>query len=304
MPPSGFQTADRLVTTLNVSTTFMVRLIPPIAPTIGLAPFASPIVATQVPVDFMFTGSATSSQAPIAVVQYKVEGGEFANAVNASGNWSQFNIRLPLPPTAGGPDHVLTIRAIDTFGTSAKSRSPSPFTPSRQSSFRPAATRPSPARRPPRRSRAGRGSSRSRTNADIGTSSSARVFDPLWMLTRQWQMGEFQAEDAGTPVQARVRATTATLCRRFSGELPKPSVSPAPVPIAAQAYNPAQTPLEVLVERRRMRANDEKDARMLTFAVESGLHFLRMLESQALSKYRPVFITKLALQPLAHDHSP
>ena len=28
----------------------------PIAPTIGLAPFASPIVATQVPVDFMFTG--------------------------------------------------------------------------------------------------------------------------------------------------------------------------------------------------------------------------------------------------------
>ena len=137
------------------------------------------------------------------------------------------------------------------------------------------------------------------SNADIGTSSSARVFDPLWMLTRQWQMGEFQAEDAGTPVQARVRATTATLCRRFSGELPKPSVSPAPVPIAAQAYNPAQTPLEVLVERRRMRANDEKDARMLTFAVESGLHFLRMLESQALSKYRPVFITKLALQPLA-----
>ena len=125
------------------------------------------------------------------------------------------------------------------------------------------------------------------------------MFDPLWMLTRQWQMGEFQAEDAGTPVQARVRATTATLCRRFSGELPKPSVSPAPVPIAAQAYNPAQTPLEVLVERRRMRANDEKDARMLTFAVEVGLHFLRMLESQALSKYRPVFITKLALQPPA-----
>ena len=52
-----------------------------------------------------------------------------------------------------------------------------------------------------------------------------------------------------------------------------------------------------------MRANDEKDARMLTFAVESGLHFLRMLESQALSKYRPVFITKLALQPLARPRS-
>ena len=68
----------------------------------------------------MFTGSATSSQAPIAVVQYKVEGGQFANAVNVSGNWSQFSIRLPLPPTAGGPDHVLTIRAIDTFGTTGE----------------------------------------------------------------------------------------------------------------------------------------------------------------------------------------
>ena len=118
------------------------------------------------------------------------------------------------------------------------------------------------------------------------------------MLTRQWQMGEFQAEDAGTPIQARVRATTATLCRRFSGEVPKSVTSP-PTPVPAQPYNPALTPLEVLVERRRMRANDENDARMLTFAVESGLHFLRMIESLALSKYRSVFVTKLALQPPA-----
>ena len=25
----------------------------------------------------------------------------------------------------------------------------------------------------------------------------AEVRDPLWMLTRQWQMGEFQGDDAG-----------------------------------------------------------------------------------------------------------
>ena len=41
-------------------------------------------------------------------------------------------------------------------------------------------------------------------------------FDPLWMLTRQWQMGEFQGEDAGTPVHARVRATSARLARANS----------------------------------------------------------------------------------------
>ena len=292
----------RIVRTIPASTTFMVRLIPPIAPTINVGPFPSPIVASQVPVDFMFTGSAFSPQAPIAVVQYKVEGGSFVNAVNVSGNWSQFNIRLPVPPTAGGPDHVLTIRAIDTFGTTGEiSRpvavQPEPpiiVPPGSDTTFTGAPTTSSVTswtRLEPQC-----------TNADIGTSSSARVFDPLWMLTRQWQMGEFQAEDAGTPIQARVRATASTLCRRFSGELPKPAATPAP--IAAQPYNPAQTPLEVLVERRRMRANDEKDGRMLTFAVEAGLHFLRMLESQAMSKYRQVFITRLALQPLTTVSSP
>jgi hypothetical protein len=44
------------------------------------------------------------------------------------------------------------------------------------------------------------------SDADIGASSNARLFDPLWLMTRQWQLGEFQAEDAGSPVQvARTR---------------------------------------------------------------------------------------------------
>jgi len=136
------------------------------------------------------------------------------------------------------------------------------------------------------------------TSVGMLTGLKAPLADPLWLLSRQWQFNEFQGEDAGTPIQARVRATTATLCRRFSGEVPT-AVASAPVAVPAQAYNPAQTPLEVLVERRRMRANDDNDARMLTFAVESGLHFLRMLESLALAKYRSVFVTKLALQPPA-----
>ena len=33
----------------------------------------------------------------------------------------------------------------------------------------------------------------------------ARVADPLWMLTRQWQFGEFEGDDAATPAQALVR---------------------------------------------------------------------------------------------------
>jgi hypothetical protein len=293
-----------VIETLNVSTTFMVRLIPAFPPTINLSPFPSPIVAPQVPLDFVFVGSATGVQGPVTVVQYKVEGGQFANAINVSGNWSQFNIRLPLPPTAGGPDHVLTIRAVDSFGTTGEiskafavqPQPPIVVPPGSDSTFSGAPTTSSVTswtRLEPQSN-----------NADIGTSSSARVFDPLWMLTRQWQMGEFQAEDAGTPIQARVRATAATLCRRFSGELPKPAIpTPAPATVAAQPYDPLRTPLEVLVERRQMRARTPDDARMLTFAVEAGLCFLRMLELQKPSKsYRPAFTKVMPLQapdPLA-----
>jgi hypothetical protein len=36
----------------------------------------------------------------------------------------------------------------------------------------------------------------------------AEVRDALWMLTRQWQMGEFQGDDAGSPIVAKVRIET------------------------------------------------------------------------------------------------
>src|ERR1700757_255232 len=32
----------------------------------------------------------------------------------------------------------------------------------------------------------------------------ARVHDPLWLLGRQWQLGEFEGEDSGTPLTVRV----------------------------------------------------------------------------------------------------
>ena len=96
----------------------MVRLTPPIPPTLTLDTFASPVVVPQVPAPFVFMGSASSSQAKIQRVEYRVEGGEFAPAVDLGGNWARFSVTLPLPPTAGGPDHVLTVRAIDAFGTS------------------------------------------------------------------------------------------------------------------------------------------------------------------------------------------
>src|SRR5262252_8355182 len=56
--------------TLSVTSTLMVRLPSAIVPTINPSPFTSPIVAPTLPLGFVFTGSATSPQAPIVVVQY------------------------------------------------------------------------------------------------------------------------------------------------------------------------------------------------------------------------------------------
>ncbi|HEX6095402.1 MAG TPA: hypothetical protein VF432_03675 [Thermoanaerobaculia bacterium] len=46
----------------------------------------------------------------------------------------------------------------------------------------------------------------------------AEVRDALWMLARQWQMGEFQGDDAGSPIQARIRVTSTRLRKYRGGE--------------------------------------------------------------------------------------
>jgi hypothetical protein len=72
-------------------------------------------------------------------------------------------------------------------------------------------------------------------SADFARSLRAEARDPLWFLTRQWQYGEFEGEDAGSPIDARLAYRTAPLDRYAVGD-------------ATFAYD-AATPLEVRVER-------------------------------------------------------
>jgi hypothetical protein len=65
----------------------------------------------------------------------------------------------------------------------------------------------------------------------------AEVRDALWMLTKQWQMGEFRGDDAGTPVTAKVHLTTTRLTKYRPGGH------------AAEAFED-DVPLEAKVERR------------------------------------------------------
>ena len=59
---------------------------------------------------------------------------------------------------------------------------------------------------------------------DVAAGLAARTADALWLLARQWQVGEFQAEDGGTPIVARWRGhvvgPTRCLLRRRSRPTP------------------------------------------------------------------------------------
>jgi hypothetical protein len=73
--------------------------------------------------------------------------------------------------------------------------------------------------------------------ADFARSMRAEIRDPLWMLARQWQLGEFQADDAGSPVETRLQVESRRLTRF------RPGVAPA------TDFDDA-LPLEATVERR------------------------------------------------------
>ena len=104
--------------------------------------------------------------------------------------------------------------------------------------------------------------------ADMHTALQARVYDPLWMLTRQWQMGEFQGEDTGSPIVAQLRGESARLTRYLPG---RPPVTLQ----AGQPYNPRLQPLEPLIEREPVRPRPGAIAGLVQSA-EAGLHFLRL----------------------------
>ncbi len=96
----------------------------------------------------------------------------------------------------------------------------------------------------------------------------ARVHDPLWLLARQWQLGEFEGEDAGSPLTVRVVTSTRAIDRWApSGEVQGLALGQAP-----------QDLLEPLVEREPagaaspgLRARAEAGATLLAALDEAKL---------------------------------
>jgi hypothetical protein len=94
----------------------------------------------------------------------------------------------------------------------------------------------------------------------------ARIADPLWLLSRQWQMGEFLGEDAASPVEARVsmEKTQISQLRLRSLEDDRQTV----------VESLPSGPLEAIIEREEVLQGPSVTQR----SIESGLHFLRILD--------------------------
>jgi hypothetical protein len=106
----------------------------------------------------------------------------------------------------------------------------------------------------------------------------ARIHDPLWLLGRQWQFGEFAASDGGSAIVTEVTASVAPLNKLRPGR-------PTPTPRVGN-YSVTGTPLETLVEADDIRALPT--ARM---RVRSGQHFERLLAARNVGRYARAYRT-------------
>lgn len=87
---------------------------------------------------------------------------------------------------------------------------------------------------------------------DMTRALKAEVRDAAWMLSRQWQMGEFAADDSGTPVYSNLRYT-------------------------CSPFNEAGAPFEPRIESQTIFDPTNPDLRNLNIRLQMGSYWLRLL---------------------------
>jgi predicted DCC family thiol-disulfide oxidoreductase YuxK len=122
-------------------------------------------------------------------------------------------------------------------------------------------------------------------SADLTAGLEARVLDPLWLLTRQWQVGEFQARNTGSPVTTSVAWSAASFDRFSVGGQP-------------EAFDRLK-PIEVQIEQEAVRPTSAlNDYRQ---AAEAGLYFARLLNANNVAGVAPLFVAQYPLKATAGD---
>jgi hypothetical protein len=99
-------------------------------------------------------------------------------------------------------------------------------------------------------------------DASMARSLQAQVRDPLWLLARQWQVGEFLGDDAGSPVHAALEAEMRTVTTY------RPGIDDS----GTVAIDPA-LPIEVHVER-------EPVSLQMRGSTQQGLYFENLVRQE------------------------
>ena len=117
--------------------------------------------------------------------------------------------------------------------------------------------------------------------SDFSRALQAEVRDALWMLTRQWQLGELDGEDAGSPAFAQVLVNTTKLTQYQPGDAPGEALTD-------------DLPLEVRVEQLPWQAFIASDPAMLDIRVMLGRRWLKLMAP--IADYSALFITQYKIQ--------
>jgi len=100
---------------------------------------------------------------------------------------------------------------------------------------------------------------RPRATKNFDRALKAEIRDPLWLLSRQWQLGEFEGDDAGSPVLAKLRLDTTRLTKYQAdghGVQPMPDALPLEAQVEQKAlpesvwYGDVSLDIRLLAGRR------------------------------------------------------
>lgn len=119
-------------------------------------------------------------------------------------------------------------------------------------------------------------------DVDLHEGVAAKLADPLWMLGRQWQMGEFSGEDAASPVVAHLEASSYPLTGLRAGDA------------AAVPYDASSTAVEAIIEHDG--APPDERARVV-----GGISLVERLTEAGLDTAASTLAAHFPLRPGAPD---
>ena len=119
---------------------------------------------------------------------------------------------------------------------------------------------------------------------DMSRALRAEVRDPLWMLARQWQMGEFIGDDAGSPVFAKMQLGATRLTTYTPNDQPE------------QRFDDS-VPLESRVEQRPIPFTAGTQALSLDIRLLMGRYWQKLLKKNTLdTTYASRFLAAFPIQ--------